>query len=220
MIVEPIYHSLRKSGIYAIKKEDAIVYVGSSVNMWRRLNEHLSRLRRINPNKQHFNPHLQNSWDKYGEDVFEFVVLEECEVDQLLIREQHYLDTLPDLYNICQVAGSRLGHTPGPETRAKIGAAQKGRKHTKEHNEKIRASMIGNTYSLGHVHTDEHRAKNSAARMGNQNAAGSIRSEEHKAAISAATTGIKRSEEAIANMVAAQQARRERERLEKNASNT
>lgn len=46
----------------------------------------------------HHSPRLQNAWNKYGEESFVFVVEEQCLNDvtpqQLLDREQWYLDTL------------------------------------------------------------------------------------------------------------------------------
>lgn len=52
---------------------------------------------------------LQRAARKYGQSAFEFSVLEECAVDQLLVREQHYFDTLKPAYNSCKVAGSSVG---------------------------------------------------------------------------------------------------------------
>jgi len=49
---------------------------------------------------KHYNSHLQRSYNKHGEEVFEYVVVEECDVDDLSIREQHWIDTYRNkLYN-------------------------------------------------------------------------------------------------------------------------
>jgi hypothetical protein len=58
-------------------------------------------------------------------------VLEFCNPDQLLEREQHYLDWLFSLpaslrYNFCPTAGSRLGCTHSMETRQLISRKMKG----------------------------------------------------------------------------------------------
>lgn len=72
-------------------------YIGSSVNIKRRLEVHRANLR----HNRHDNLHLQNAWNKYGENNFIFSVLERCSKDDRFIREQYYVDTLKPEYNIC-----------------------------------------------------------------------------------------------------------------------
>ena len=63
------------SGIYEIKnKINGKMYIGQSRNINKRRSYHLWKLRSNN----HFNPLLQNSFNKYGEHNFEFIILEEC----------------------------------------------------------------------------------------------------------------------------------------------
>ena len=50
-------------------------YVGSAVNFKRRRRKHRKSLRK----GTHHSPHLQNAWNKYGEDNFKFDVLEYVE---------------------------------------------------------------------------------------------------------------------------------------------
>lgn len=52
-------------------------------------------------NNKHKNSHLQHAWNKYGEDVFIFKVIEEVE-DMILEREQYWIDQqdFESLYNI------------------------------------------------------------------------------------------------------------------------
>src|SRR5207244_3060364 len=83
------------------------------------------------------NNHLQNAWNKYGEAAFVFEIIERCEVGICLNREQHYLDTIKPWdhnigYNICRFAGSPREKEVSAETRAKISAAHRGRKHTEQ----------------------------------------------------------------------------------------
>ena len=72
-------------------------YIGSSVNVSQRLWEHRSELRHGN----HPNAHLQNSWNKYGEDSFNYTILEKCTPKERFEREQYYVNTLKPEYNIC-----------------------------------------------------------------------------------------------------------------------
>lgn len=68
---------------------------------------------------------LQRAFHKYGYDNFEFIILENCEENKLIEREQYYLDTLLPEYNICKIAGNCAGV-----------------KHTEETIEKRRTSLV------------------------------------------------------------------------------
>ena len=79
------------SGIYKItclfnKK----IYIGSSANTKRRLKEHVRLLKR----NKHINIHLQDAWNKYGEQNFRYEIIEKMhDIKQLPIREKWWLDT-------------------------------------------------------------------------------------------------------------------------------
>lgn len=86
-----------KSGIYKIHNvENNNFYIGSSKHINKRWSEHKYNLNR----NDHINIILQRSWNKYGKDCFVFEIIEECEIEFLLEREQFYLDTLKPKYNI------------------------------------------------------------------------------------------------------------------------
>lgn len=114
-------------GIYRIQnKQDGKCYYGSSANIEKRLTQHLKTLR----NSTHHNAHLQRAWNKYGEDVFVFEIVEECEPDQMLIREQYYLDINVDGYNIGKKSsgGDNISNNPDrDEIVAKIKKANQSR---------------------------------------------------------------------------------------------
>lgn len=77
-------------------------YVGSSKNIKGRWKQHLRRLRK----NTHHNIYLQRSFNKYGEDAFRIITLEEVSYpEDLLPREQHYIDLLSPEYNIGSVGG-------------------------------------------------------------------------------------------------------------------
>lgn len=72
------------SGIYAIKnKVNGYMYIGQSKNINNRWINHRSNLN----NNRHHNQKLQNAWNEYGEDNFEFIVIEKCEQDVVDDRE-------------------------------------------------------------------------------------------------------------------------------------
>ena len=79
--------------------------MGSAISISMRWRAHKHFLR----HKKKAPPKLQQAWDKYGEEVFVFEVLEFCEKDKALEREQHWIDTLKPKYNTRPTAHSNLG---------------------------------------------------------------------------------------------------------------
>lgn len=78
-------------GIYKIENcINGKYYIGSSNDIYRRWKEHIKLLN----NNNHHSPHLQFAWNKYGEKNFKFIILEECDEENLLTREQFYIDTM------------------------------------------------------------------------------------------------------------------------------
>lgn len=118
-------------------------YIGSAKNFKDRKRRHLQSLR----NGNHFNAHLQRSFNKYGENNFEFLILEELENIGLLIeKEQFWIDNLNPYYNICKVANSSIGIKRRKETIEKIRKANLGLKHPKWRNEIKSKSQSGENH--------------------------------------------------------------------------
>jgi len=99
------------SGVYRIRcLPTGKIYVGSAVDLYERWYEHRRNLRRGN----HINAHLQAAWNKYGEENFEFSVLEFVEASALRQVEQTWIDqsgcTNGNIgFNIATVVGSPAG---------------------------------------------------------------------------------------------------------------
>jgi group I intron endonuclease len=129
------------SGIYRIKNiVNEKCYVGSAINIRRRWTAH----RKILKDRIHHNVLLQRAWDKYGNGLFEFSVIEYVEdLDKLISREQYYIDTLRPEYNICLVAGNVLGirFKHSDETKQKLRQNALGRLHTEETKEKLKGPL-------------------------------------------------------------------------------
>ena len=70
------------SGIYRIDVGNGWFYIGQTANLIKRKSSHYRALKR----KEHVNTIMQNCWNKYQ--VFEFTVLEKCDIPELLMREQ------------------------------------------------------------------------------------------------------------------------------------
>ena len=175
---------MRCSGIYRIDLGNGYFYIGSSVNLKRRKVVHKTDLRSL----RHSNQKMQNCWNKYG--IFEFVVLEECEKSDLLLREQQLIDkhfSDPKNVNLAPTAGSPLGVIHSADSCANMSAAAQNRSN--EHRAKISAAQIGRFCSA------QTKNKMSASHKGipmsdktraNMSAAAQNRSPEHCANLSVA----------------------------------
>jgi group I intron endonuclease len=106
-----------KSGIYMFfNMVSGKRYVGSSVNIYNRIHEHIHNLK----NNVSHNAHFQSSWNKYGEDAFMFCVLEFCPEEIRFDREQYYIDCLKPEYNLTLNVVANFGHEVSQETKNKI----------------------------------------------------------------------------------------------------
>lgn len=163
-----------QSGIYAIKNRiNNKMYVGKSVNIKKRKSYHFWLLRTNN----HFNPKLQSAFNKYGEENFEFVILEKCNKDELDDKEIKYINrynTINDGYNICEGGEGSLGRTLSEETKQKISNANTGRKQdevakkrkseimkelwqTAEYRKKMKQRPKPKPWNKGRRHTEEEK---------------------------------------------------------------
>lgn len=102
------------SGIYWIRnKQNNKIYIGSSKNIRKRFLEHKWALK----NNKHLNNRLQNSFNKYGLDSFEFLIILKCHPDMLIWYEQQFLDQCKPDYNIAPNAYSVLGRKHTDKTK-------------------------------------------------------------------------------------------------------
>lgn len=104
-----------KSGIYRwINVINNKNYIGSSIDLGRRFKEyynynHISKIRRNFP--------IHSALLKYGYSSFKLEILEYCDINNLLKREQYYLDNLKPEYNVLKIAGSMLGFKHSKHTK-------------------------------------------------------------------------------------------------------
>lgn len=107
-------------------------YIGSALNHIKRRREHFYNLK----NNKHSNKKLQNAFNKYGYNCFEFKIIEIVGDENILLeREQWYINQLKPIYNICKIAGSSFGLKRSQETKDKIRIANLGIKHPEWRNE-------------------------------------------------------------------------------------
>jgi group I intron endonuclease len=144
--------------IYCItNKINSKKYVGSAKNFHIRKRLHLNQLRR----GDHHSILLQRAWQKYGSENFVFSILEKLDnVNNLLSREQWWIDNSPCEYNICKIAGSSLGLKRSDVTKEKIRKAKLGVKHPEWRN-KLKSLTQGGKKRRGF--SDESKLKMSKA---------------------------------------------------------
>lgn len=152
-------------GIYAITHTPTgRRYIGQSVRIEIRFREHRKALQR----NKHYNAKLQRAWNVYGGGEFQFSVVEECVADNLVEREQFYIDQ-GAWFNLSLYAEAPMrGKLHTTETRAKMSKAwetrdrhqNKGVACTEEAKAKISTALKGKSLSAAT------KAKMSAVRKG------------------------------------------------------
>lgn len=172
---------LGASGIYKITNLiNGKVYIGRATEFYKRWSKHRNDLKR----GTHASPHLQNSYNKYGADTFEFSILLYCSVENLDLFEQRAIGTLQSFNNSYGYNNTKGGMGPkgrvcSAETRAKMSKAHMGNKyasypHTEEHKKKVSEKLKGRVSPLrgrvgnrkGAKHSEESRKKMSIAHKG------------------------------------------------------
>lgn len=153
-------------------------YVGSAVKPKRRKWEHWTALK----NGAHHCVRLQAAWNEFGEDAFEFDVIEEVDDQNLLQVEDIYLSAnagQPHCYNTA--LSTQIPSSTQPEVRSKISESLKrnfaerpdlhprlGKKHTAETKQLIREKKLANPTKawLGERRDEETRKKIGDAQRG------------------------------------------------------
>lgn len=157
---------LNISGVYMIfNLLNEKSYIGSAINIRKRITQHKSRLR----NNKHDNRYLQKAWLKYKEINFIFVKLEDTSIQNLIDREQFWINSLKPEYNIRLIAKNNLGFKFSKETKDILSKQKLGKPRSEETKQKLREANLGKKQSI------ETALKRSAAMKGRK------LSEEHKA---------------------------------------
>jgi len=109
-----------KSGIYkwvsAISNKS---YIGSSKNITKRLRRYYS-INYLNNKIIKYNSHIYKAILDQGYYNFNLEILEYCNKECLIDREQYYINLLKPEYNICKIAGSMLGFKHSEKTKLKF----------------------------------------------------------------------------------------------------
>ena len=167
----------RVCGVYKITNTvNCKLYIGSSVEIGKRICQHKADLR----NNNHHSKHLQNAWNKYGENMFKFEIVEVHEDgrDSLREREQWYIDQLNSCdrnigYNINNFAsgGGLFGENNPMFNNSHLIAGDKngffGKRHSVDTKRTISEKNSGtNSPWYGRKHTAEQILKISESHKG------------------------------------------------------
>lgn len=144
--------------IYKISNNiDDRVYIGSTINLNKRWNEHRKDL----SNNRHQNIHLQRFANKYGLDSLKFDILELVDDNIILVREQYHIDNTKHLFNISTCATAPMkGKTHTIESLAKIAQRSAGVNNPmygKKRPQWLIDKLV--TFSLGRKKSIEEKAK-------------------------------------------------------------
>ena len=127
-----------KSGVYRIiNMENNKTYVGSSINLYARFHVYFN-IKKISEGGNR-NLLICKALVKYGYSRFSLQILEYCEKENVLAREQYYLDLLQPEYNIQKIAGSPQGYKHTEASRKKMRGK---RVYSLEHTDKLRERAL------------------------------------------------------------------------------
>jgi group I intron endonuclease len=132
--------------------------VGSSISLSNRFKTYYS-LSYITKRIERGSSAIYSALLKYGYSKFSLDILEYCEPNILISREQYYINSLSPEYNILKIAGSRLGTKQIEKTKELIRRALKNRifsEESKTKMQKMAKLRIGKKTSFfGKSHTVE-----------------------------------------------------------------
>lgn len=143
-------------GIYMIKKKDTgQIYIGQSVNIERRWQEHIS--------KGKDKSYIDRAINKYGQDNFVLMIIEEVPKGKLNKREQYWIQYYNAYYDFNHYNLSLGGETnpmDSIESRKKLSKILSNRIRTKEH----ALSLANSRNTTGFLHVT--KEKNNAFKQG------------------------------------------------------
>lgn len=173
-------------GIYKIVNPEGQIYIGSSNNVSRRLNQHKRQYEKSNSK-------LLNSLKKYGTDKHVFEVVEYCDIKDIYRLERtwgDYYETLDRLkgLNLMLPGYDEVKTSMSEETKRKIGLKHKGKILSESHKKAFAKSLVGTKQSQAHIDKRKMFGKNNPA-YGNEYFKGETHSKETRLKISEAVKG-------------------------------
>lgn len=160
---EITHYTFNKSGIYCwINKINGNFYIGSGIKLNNRINDYFQKAYLLKKE----NLIIVRGIKHYGLENFELIILEDfsaaesSSIEQILEREQYWINLLNPIYNILTIAGNSLGFKHTEETKELIKLKSLGRRHTDETRKLMSESRKGeNSIWYGKNLSEETRNK-------------------------------------------------------------
>lgn len=141
-------------------------YIGSSENLTDRFRKYYS-FRNISLELFKGKSLIYSAILKYGLKNFQIEIVEYCVAENVITREQYYIDLLKPEYNILTTAGSRLGYIHSEKARLKMSNSSKRGKFSEETKKLLSLAKKGmNNPNFGKTHSEKTRALISLAKLG------------------------------------------------------
>jgi group I intron endonuclease len=149
------------SGIYCIENMfNGLKYIGWARDIEKRFKKHVWMLKR----NKHHNNHLQNSWNKYGENSFKLWIIDEYyKEESLKLMEIYFISFYKSFcddgggYNLTRGGEGKLGHVFTDEAKQLISESKLGKNN-------FNYGKFGkDNPHYGHIHTSESKSKMSMA---------------------------------------------------------
>lgn len=162
-----------RTGIYQwTHNESGKIYVGSAINLSKRLFAYYSKSNITNKKSYIYNALFLHSHSSFNLTILEYIDisnLDNTKIKKLLLeREQHYIDMFNPEYNILKVAGNSLGFKHSEDILDKMSFVQKNINRSGENNPMFGKSGE-NSPRYGKILTDITKDKMSKAKLGEKN---------------------------------------------------
>jgi len=135
-------HRYNKSGIYLLfNKINSRYYIGSSSNIAGRMRNYLNKS--YLSNRRNKNMPINNALLKYEHNNFALIIIEYLPINDLLVRETYWINSLTPYYNILKFGYSSKGFKHKETTKIMLKIKSRGRVHSDKTKVLISESLKG-----------------------------------------------------------------------------
>ena len=131
-----------KTGVYClVNLINGKIYIGSSVNLAVRMRNYLNTT--FLKNKKNNNMPIVTALLKYGQDNFAVLIVEYINIENLTVRETHYITQLLPYYNVLKQGYSSIGYKHTEATKQMLSELAKNKIHSDKTKALISRALVG-----------------------------------------------------------------------------
>lgn len=131
-----------KSGVYRLTNLiTGAIYIGSAIDLTRRFREYFS-VKHLKKETLKNNSIIYRALLKNGYSNFRLEILEYCDKNLTIVKEQYFIDLLKPEYNLCLKAVSSLGRITREDTRLKLRNVWLNRLYSRSKDNTLREFII------------------------------------------------------------------------------